>query len=122
MSLRKESIKKLKEAVKNRELGCYKGAETCLYYDSRTDSRCAVGVIVPDEVIDKMKNGYGDCERFISDKRGTAVTCQLEGENTYMGMTIDELSILQSYHDNSILTPVVRGEYIKKLEDYVNNL
>ena len=122
MSLREESIKKLKEAVKNKELGCYKGAETCLYYDSRTDSRCAVGVIVPDEVIDKMKNGYGDCERFISDKRGTAVTCQLKGENTYMGMTIEELAELQDYHDNSILTSVVRGEYIKKLEDYVSNL
>ena len=118
MTLRQQSIAILKQAVKDKTLGCYKGATECLYYDEETDSKCAVGAIIPQKTIDKMKNDAGNCKHFIDSERGDSVHNQLKGRKTYRGMKISELGKLQRLHDNIILN----GDSFEEFENYVNSL
>lgn len=120
-TLREKSIKLLKEAVKNKSLGCYVGATNCRYYDSETDSRCAVGAIIPNEVIKLNLDEYGDCDRFIPTISGESVKDQLVGKTEYQGMSVYELIELQSLHD-IIITKGSVHDTVQKFETYVNSL
>lgn len=120
MSLRQESLEKLRQAVKDKTLGIYKGATVCLYYDAQTDSRCAVGAIIPDKTIEKMKDGNGNCAKFIDYSKSNSVKSQLKGMKTYRGLTVDELVRLQEMHDD-----IIFGDYnytIEEFEQYVASL
>ena len=46
MNERQESLNKIRKAYENKELGFQKGATQCLYYCSKTDSHCAIGVLI----------------------------------------------------------------------------
>lgn len=121
MSLRKESIAILKQAVNDKTLGCYKGATQCLYYDKTTDSCCAVGVLVPKKQLMKNVTDLGNVTNFKDKNIGSGVSRQLKDQKTYRGLTKAELRELQRLHDN-IVTSVNKNHKIERFEDYVNSL
>jgi len=123
MSLRKESIKKLQDAVKNKSMACYnKNVSECYYLHGKTGTKCAVGVIIPDKTINKMIDGEGNCDFFTDEKNSNSIANQLQGKNTYRGMKVSELTEMQNKHDDIILDKVDRIEGISILESFIQGL
>ena len=120
MSPREKSIEKLKNAIKNKTLGMYRGAKRCRYYDAETDSCCAVGELVDKDYLFTLKDEYGDVFALKKDGFGniSSILEFSEWENT-TGLTDKELIQLQNKHDN-----VITGYSVdtKSFEDYVFSL
>ena len=98
---RKEAIEKIKKAYENKELGFQRGADICSYYDSKTDSCCAVGVLVKDE---SLFDTYGNQDMAFADTNGAEIDLEMinRGLDELYGLSIDELKQLQIRHDGLI--------------------
>lgn len=123
MNARQKSIKKLKDAIKNKTLGMYQNdLDMCLYYHKETDSCCAVGLLLDaKENFDKDMRGNVNLiegEEMISDILHNKL---IENET---GLTNDELIILQNLHDVVINESNIdtMPQFIEKFENYVNQL
>lgn len=118
MTEREESIQKIKEAYENKELGFQKGATNCLYFDAKTGSHCAVGVLLD---IDELKfEENGNLEHpFLGNPESTIrEAMEAESLEEFKGLDIAELEELQNRHDE-----VLRGlSYEFDFKDYLYNL
>ena len=128
MNERKESIKKLKKAVKNKTLLMYQDNNgDPKYYDHATNSCCAVGAILPLETLFEHMNRKGDVNYFTDNGDGDYdIETQL-GDKTQVlyGMEKNELMKLQHLHDKSMSNSIhgnAKAGYKTKLEEYVKAL
>ena len=99
LTQRQKSIKMIQNTYNKGKLGFQKGAKSCLYYDTETESFCAVGVLVCNEM-EQEEDRYYPFEGVSHEQIGCAMT-ELN-MNKYKGLTINELEKLQSLHDNII--------------------
>ena len=95
---RKEAIEKIKRAYENKELGFQRGAADCVYYDNKTDSCCAIGVLVKDESLfddvgDQIYPFHNTLSNTIDDY---ILKNNIDG---LFGLTNEELCMLQHRHD-----------------------
>lgn len=104
ISERQKSLNKIRKAFEQGKLGFQKGAKSCLYYDSATDSKCAVGVLI--NARSKLKNSEGDIDCPFKQSRfgGQSIGAALDeaGLDSFKGLTRDELQELQEAHDGII--------------------
>jgi len=127
MTIRQESIKKLKKAVKSKSLLMYQGVSTSpKYYDDQTNSCCAVGAILPLETLFEYMDNRGNVFVF-SNKRNIdySVDEQLGKRNTLYGMKKFELKELQKLHDKSMSNSIhgnAKARYKRQFEEYVKAL
>jgi hypothetical protein len=128
LSERKESIKKLKKAVKNKTLLMYQDHDgDPRYYDNETNSCCAVGAILPLETLFEYMNRKGDVNYFTDNGDGDYdIETQL-GDNTQVlyGMEKNELMQLQTLHDKAMSGSIhgnAKRAYKSKFEQYVKSL
>lgn len=89
---RKESLNKIRRAYARLELGFQRGASRCTYYDEKTDSKCAVGVLFD-------RNELVSHERCLNDNVGDDIAAQLGNTKVFKGLYADELINLQDLHD-----------------------
>ena len=129
MTMRQESIKKLKNAVKNETLLMYQAENgtTPKYYDNETNSCCAVGAILPLEILFKHMNHKGNVHEFSNNGRcDYSVDEQLgKSKNSLYGIKKDELIDLQRLHDKAMSYTVhgnAKAGYRRKFEQYVKAL
>lgn len=117
--MRERSINILKDAVKNRKLGAYKGASRCKYYHKDTDSCCAVGALIPHETLMSLADSKGDVSSLDRSDVGNIKEILKKSEwKNDTGMTDDELIELQRLHDSIIVSKNSPEEF----ENYVNSL
>lgn len=120
MTEREQSLKLIREAYENKELGFQKGAKTCLYYDSKTDSCCAVGVLVKNE---RLFDSDGDQEYAFRERQNdpSIEDCMDDLDmKEYKGLTLEELTRLQSLHDRMVAFYSETKE--KNFKDYLYSL
>lgn len=128
--VREESLNLIKSAYENKELGFQKGATSCRYYDPKSDSCCAVGVLVKDESLfetNGVQNYPFDFGNISEDDKKEAIfeAMTILNLDSFKGLTKKELSRLQSFHDNLIHRPSDHREYIedhKRFKDYLYSL
>lgn len=99
---RTQALKKIRTAFKQGELGFQNGATKCLYYDKKTDSYCAVGVLIGEN--ESVMNSNGDIDRPFKQciRGGIESAMSALDKETYCGLNIVELGNLQMLHDNII--------------------
>ena len=100
MTERQKSIDKIKKAFENKELGYQRGAMTARYYDKRSDSCCAVGVLMDlnnEDLFDD--NGNVNYPFTGIDSYGIKYAMTDAEIDTLFGLTKDELGTLQHNHD-----------------------
>lgn len=124
---RKESIEAIKKAYEKGILGFQRGASTCKYYDSNTDSFCAVGVL-----IERRSSDDEDILRPFSDSFYESIDEAMKEKKIeeFKGLTINELKELQRLHDNVVIYGRskipryndVRKKYINEFKDYLYSL
>jgi len=128
MNIREQSLNIIKSAYENKELGFQKGATSCLYYDPKTDSCCAVGLLVKEESLfdeDGMQTypfDFGDVfeREKEEDIEGAMTKLNLD---SFKGLTKAELDELQVLHDCLIVRPtdfyrLYTIKYVKKQEAF----
>jgi len=121
MSERQDSIAKIKLAYENKELGFQKDVGFCRYYDKRSDSHCAVGVLVGKNK--KLMDACGDIEEpfegsYSGDIEGGLQDISVE---SYWGLLSCELIKLQKLHDRLVgSTYTIKRE--KKFKNYLYSL
>jgi len=99
LTQRQKSIKMIQNTYNKGKLGFQKGAKSCLYYDTETESFCAVGVLVCNEMEQEEDRDY-PFEGVPHEQIGLAMA-QLN-MNEYKGLTRGELKKLQSLHDEIV--------------------
>lgn len=102
---RLQAINKIKKAYETKQLGFQKGATSCLYYDKKSDSCCAVGVLLRKDK--KLLNTQGDRNAVFRaglDVDSYTIGAQMKAVNksSFHGLDIDELKTIQILHDGVI--------------------
>lgn len=120
MGLREGSIAKLKAAVRDKTMSCYNANVFAgRYFDYDTGTRCAVGVLIPDAIINDNLTNNGNCVEFVKGKHCYGVYTQLSEVDNYMGISVSELTEMQRLHDNTLVNGI---RDTTKLEEFINNL
>jgi len=117
---RRNAINKIREAYETGQLGFQKGAIHCSYYDSFSDSHCAVGVLIGKKK--KLMNGFGNIEYPFLNNKGYCISSAMELANLERlhGMTRKELHVLQALYDLVLGDSNSRREYhIGKFESFL---
>ena len=120
---RKQAIARIKKAYENEELGMQKGMIYCKYYCHKTDSHCAVGVLIgkKKELIDF----YGVIEIPFKGTHEPQIHRAMSALNTkiFHGLSLDELKTLQDLHDNACQCDDVEKQYyINDFKTYLYSL
>jgi hypothetical protein len=119
---RKESIEAIKNAYENEKLGFQNGMSSCKYYDAKTDSYCAVGVLIGYD--DSLINDLGNIEKPFKNADYCEIKLSMEnaGLTKLYGLTIDELDRLQILHDHIINSVRYRSKKENDFKDYLYSL
>lgn len=123
MNERRESLDKIRKAYENKELGFQKGATQCLYYCSKTDSHCAVGVLIGKD--EELMSRYGNIESPFKDTYMGKISDAMSDKDIseFKGLNVSELEKLQSYHDHLVGVPKEnKDEYEKRFKEYLYSL
>ena len=126
MTIRQESIAKIKKAFENNELGYQKDASGARYYDKASNSCCAVGVLM-DRSDKALFNANGNIEYpFVGgNDYGIAFAMgEIDMDELY-GLTRWELGELQSKHDSCLShnkSPNTLPRYVREFKDYLYSL
>ena len=123
MNERQESLNKIRKAYENKELGFQKGATMCMYYCSKTDSHCAVGVLIGKD--EELMSRYGDIASPFKDTYMVKISDAMnhKGISEFKGLNISELEELQYHHDNLIgAWKENKDKYEKRFKEYLYSL
>ena len=115
---RKESLKLMKDAFNNKELGAQKGASACRYYDSKTDSHCIIGVLVGKNV--NLMDDKGDIPALPNTSGYISSYMRKNNIDTFNGLTLLEAEKLQLLHDKALDYKSIK--YLNELESYLFSL
>ena len=120
MMNRKQAISKMKKAFEAGELGFQKGAKSCKYYDKKTDSHCAIGLLIGKK--EKLMDVHGDINSpfVLGDSGSIENSMDILKMETYCGLTKDELGTLQSRHD--VTVNHLTRDRIERFKSYLYNL
>lgn len=125
MTERQKSIDKIKKAFENKELGYQRGATTARYYDKRSDSCCAVGVLM-DLNNEDLFDGNGNVNYPFTGTSSYGIKYSMtEAEiDSLFGLTKDELGKLQFHHDQclSYAKNLDLLQYEQKFKDHLYSL
>ena len=123
MNERQESLNKIRKAYENKELGFQKGATMCRYYCSETDSHCAIGVLIGKD--EELMNEYGNILYPFKDSWEEEIREVMShiGISEFKGLNVNELGLLQTYHDDLIgARKENKDKYEKRFKDYLYSL
>ena len=116
---REQSLKLMRDAFNNGQLGAQKGASGCRYYDKATDSHCIIGVLVGKNL--DLMNGKGNISELPNDNGYIKYYMKDNKIDTFNGLTLFEASELQSLHDNA-LDFKCEPSRLQALKDYLFSL
>ena len=123
MNERQESLNKIRKAYENKELGFQKGATQCLYYCSKTDSHCAVGVLIGKD--EELMSRYGNIEYPFENTYMGIISDAMSHKDIseFKGLNVSELGLLQTYHDDLIgAQEENKDKYEKRFKKYLYSL
>lgn len=115
---RSEALDKIKAAYETKQLGFQRGTSYCRYYDKRTDSCCAVGVLVKDEALFN-EDGNQSVPFNLESYSDIRYAMNQEDLTELHGLSILELSELQRLHDGLIRKD---GTYESDFKEYLYSL
>lgn len=107
------NLNKLIKAIDNKSLGCYVAAN-CMYYDARSDSCCAVGLLISDSKEMKDAKEKGSSVTHYLD-RG-CITRGIVYPSLSLGFGAYELKKMQQLHDAAV-GPF--DHFTKRFEEYI---
>lgn len=129
MNERKRSIKELKTNIKNKTLGCYNKQvvknSSCLYFHGDTGTCCAIGAIIPSDVLFKRIDSSCDVSKVFTGTGHDSIGSQLDGKDGLYGLNMFELKEIQGYHDDAVSKGFNSDGYkrsILKLENFIADL
>lgn len=130
--MRKQSLNKIKEAIKNKTLTCYKVTSFHIfpyYYNKNYNTKCVIGCLVDDNEMKQYEGKDGHVSHLwnISILKSDKIDDLMKekGIKEFAGFNINELSTMQKLHDNilEVRHPEVNAkEEIIKFENYINSL
>jgi len=115
---RKESLKLMRDAFNNGQLGAQRGASACRYYDAKTDSHCIIGVLVGKNL--DLMNDRGNISHLPSNCGFIGYYMDDNKLDTFNGLTRGEAWHLQELHDRTI--DYDSKSYLNDLKTYLFSL
>lgn len=102
MKERIKSLNKIKRAYETGQLGFQKDANTCINYDSESDIRCNMAMLVAKNK--QIYDGYGRITRPFLDCFSYNISTAINDLSVEYqeGLSCDELVILQGLHDEIV--------------------
>lgn len=120
---RKQALKKIRTAYENKELGFQKGAKSCLYYCSDTESHCAIGVLVGknEDLMSIDGNINYAFKKYELKANSIGSLLAYNKLKEYCGLKAEELVKLQNLHDQ-IINNRYNSIYEEEFREYLYSL
>jgi len=99
---RQQALSKIRKAYENKQLGFQKGATICMYYDKKTNSHCAVGVLIGKKKSLMDEDGNIEAPFTVGGETMIGDALCEKDITSFCGLSKTELTQLQRLHDNII--------------------